>query len=74
MAQRGMWLPICRRNWRGKRSRGARKGVTDVRGANDVVSGAASGDGGTGMLEGTTNGDRELEGTEHEFFGVGHLL
>ena len=24
-----------------------------------------SGDGGTGMLEGTANGDGELEGTEH---------
>ena len=33
----------------------ARKGVTGVGGANDVVSGAASGDGGTGMLEGTAN-------------------
>ena len=45
----------------------ARKGVTGVGGANDVVSCAASGDGGTGMLEGTANGDRELEGTGHEF-------
>ena len=44
--------------------KGARKGITGVGGANDVVSGAASGDGGTGMLEGTTNGDGELEGAE----------
>ena len=42
-------------------------GVTGVGGANDVVSGAAKGDGGTGMLEGTANSDGELEGTEHEF-------
>ena len=45
---------------------GALKGVTGVGGANDVVSGAASGNGGTGMLEGTAIGDEELEGTEHE--------
>ena len=31
-----------------------------------MMSVAASGDGGTGMLEGTANGDGELEGTEHE--------
>ena len=67
MSQRGMWLPICRRNWQGERSRGARKGVTGFGGANDVVSGTASGDGGAGMLEGTANDDGELEGTEHEF-------
>ena len=47
---------------------GAGKGVTGVGGANDIVSGAASGDGGTGLLEGTANGDGELEGTEHEFW------
>ena len=45
---------------------GARKGVTGVEGANDIVPGAANGDGGTGMLEGIGNGDGELEGTEHE--------
>ena len=67
MSQRGMWLPKCRWNWRSRRSRGARKGVTGIGGANDVVSGAASGDGGTGMLEGTASGDGKLEGTEHEF-------
>ena len=49
MSQRVMWLPICRRNWRGERSRGCSQMVTGVRGAKDVVSGAASGDGGTGM-------------------------
>ena len=70
MSQRGMWLPICRQNWRGKRLRGARKEVTGVGGAKDVVSGAASGDGDTGMLEGTANGDGELEGTEHEFLAL----
>ena len=32
---------------------GARKGVTGVVGANEVVSGAANGDGGTRLLEGT---------------------
>ena len=32
---------------------GALKGVTGVGGENDVVSRAASGDGGTGMLDGT---------------------
>ena len=68
MSQRGMWLPICLQNWRGKRLRGALKEVTGVGGAKDVVvSCAASGDGGTGMLEGTANGDGELEGTEYEF-------
>ena len=49
---------------------GARNGVTGVRGVIDVVSGAASGGRGTGMLEGTANGDGELEGTEHEFLAV----
>ena len=66
MSQRGMCLLICRRNWRGERSRDARKGVNCFGGANDVVSGAASGDGGTEMLEGTANGDGEREGTEYE--------
>ena len=33
---------------------------------NEVVSGAANGDGGTRMLEGTANDDGELEGTELE--------
>ena len=34
--------------------------------ANDVVSGAASGDGGRRILEATANGDGEMESTEHE--------
>ena len=34
--------------------------------ANNAVSGAASGDGGRGMLEATANGDGKLESTEHE--------
>ena len=67
MSQRGMWLPICRRNRRGERSGDARKGVTGAGGANDVVFGAASGDGCIGMFENTANGDGELEGTEQEF-------
>ena len=54
-------------NGEAKGREGARKGVTGVGGANDVVSGAASRDGATGILEGTANGDGELEGTEHEF-------
>ena len=41
----------------------ARRKVAGVL-AYDVVSGAASGDGGTGMFEGNANGDGELEGTE----------
>ena len=45
---------------------GAHKGVTGVGGTNYVVSGAASGDRYTGMLERIANGDGELEGTEHE--------
>ena len=44
--------------------KGARKGITGVGGANDVVSGAASSDGGAWILEGTTNGDGELDGAE----------
>ena len=67
MSQRGMWLPICRRNWRDKRSRECSQRFNGVGGTNDVVSGAASGDRGTGMLESTANGDGELEGTKHEF-------
>ena len=35
--------------------------VYRCRGGNDVVSGAASGVGGSGMLKSTANGDRELE-------------
>ena len=46
---------------------GAGKGVTGTGGANDAVSGTASGDGGTGLLEGTANVDGELDGTKHEF-------
>ena len=46
---------------------GARRGFTGAGGANDVVYGAASDDGGTWMLEGTEIGDGELEGTEREF-------
>ena len=53
----GNVVPICRQNWRGERSRGYSQRDTGVGGANDVVSGAARGDGVTGMLEGTTNGD-----------------
>ena len=52
----------------------ARKGVTGVGGTNDVVSGAASGDIYTWMLEGIANGDGELEGTEHELSAFNILL
>ena len=69
-----MWLPICRRNWRGERSRICSQEGSSVGAANDVVSGAASGDGDTGMLEGTANGDRKLEGTEHELSTFDILL
>ena len=65
-----MWLPICRRNWRGERSRGCSQRGYRCRRTNDVVSGDASGDGGTGMLEGTANSDEELEGTEHELLAL----
>ena len=48
-----MWLPICPYGiGEAKGCGGSRKGVTGVGGSNDVVSDAASGDGGTGMLEG----------------------
>ena len=51
-------------------------GVTGIGGAraNDVISGAASGDGGTGMLEGTENGDAELVETEYELSAFDILL
>ena len=74
MLQRGMWLPMCRRIGEAKGRGGAGKGVSGVRGGNDVASGAASNDGGTGMLEGTANGDGELEGTEHELSAFDILL
>ena len=45
----------------------ARKRDTGVGRAHIVVSGAAGGDGGTEMLEGTSNGDGDLKGSEHEF-------
>ena len=48
MSQRGMSAKLAMRKVAGVLA----KGVTCVGGANDVVSGAASGDGSTVMLEG----------------------